>query len=197
MVNVNINGHWSCIWFTISLLTQDIGGSVSSYEAGVVTITHAFLQNPLAKIFSESTASCHQAVIPAIGLGKAAEDSPGNQSAIRKYGEHSPKTSAHQAGLPTLASLVHSPRRVSIAISLKRITTLEYPHHKEKEIVTTPTGARLWLASYVFTGRWCIRFRQRLSFGRFIIMCSSNVVHWLCHLSPIRITNTRVPARKL
>lgn len=71
-----------------NLLTQDVGRSMASYKAGIIPVTHAFLQNSLAKIFPESTARCYQAVVPAISLGKSAQDRPGNQSAIGKYRDH-------------------------------------------------------------------------------------------------------------
>ena len=51
---------------------------MSSNEAGVVSVTHPFLQDALAKILSKTTACCYQAVIAAVCLRKSANNSSGN-----------------------------------------------------------------------------------------------------------------------
>lgn len=64
---------------------------MSGYEARVVTITHPFLQNPLAKVLPEAEAGGHQAVVPAVGLRESADDRPGHQSTVREHGQHHPR----------------------------------------------------------------------------------------------------------
>lgn len=49
-------------------LTQNISGSVPGYEASVVPIAHAFLQDPSAEILAEAAARRHQAVVAAVSL---------------------------------------------------------------------------------------------------------------------------------
>lgn len=67
-------------------LTKDIGGPVPRDEAGVVAVAHPFLEDPLAKVFAEAIAGADQTVVPTVRLRESAQDSPGYQSAIRKYG---------------------------------------------------------------------------------------------------------------
>lgn len=64
---------------------------MSGYEARVVTVTHPFLQNPLAKVLAEAEAGGHQAVVPAVGLRESADDRPGHQSTVRENGQHHPR----------------------------------------------------------------------------------------------------------
>lgn len=63
-------------------LTQNISGSVSSYETRVVPIAHAFLQDTSAEILAEAAARRHQAVVAAVSLRKSADNSSGNQSTV-------------------------------------------------------------------------------------------------------------------
>lgn len=67
-------------------LTKDISGPVPRDEAGVVAVAHPFLEDPLAKVFAEAIAGADQTVVPTVRLRESAQDSPGNQSAIRQYG---------------------------------------------------------------------------------------------------------------
>lgn len=60
-----------------------------SNEAGVVAVAHPFLEDPLSEVFTEAIAGADQAVVPAVGLRKSPQDSPGDQPAIRQYGQHS------------------------------------------------------------------------------------------------------------
>lgn len=66
-------------------LTQNIGGPVSRYEAGVITVAHPFLQDPFTKVFTKAITGGDQAVVPTVCLRESAQDSPGYQSAIRQY----------------------------------------------------------------------------------------------------------------
>lgn len=56
------------------------------YEAGIISVAHSFLQDPLAKVFAEAIAGADQAVVPTVRLRESAQDSPGYESAIRQYG---------------------------------------------------------------------------------------------------------------
>lgn len=67
-------------------LTQNIGGPVPRNEAGIVSVAHPFLQDPLAKVFPEAITGANQTVVPTVCLRESAQDSPGYQSAIRQYG---------------------------------------------------------------------------------------------------------------
>lgn len=67
-------------------LTQNIGVPVPRNEAGVVSVAHPFLQDPLSEVFAEAAAGGDQAVVPTVRLRESAQDSPGYQSAIRQYG---------------------------------------------------------------------------------------------------------------
>lgn len=64
---------------------------MSRYKPRVVSITHAFLQDPLPKILPEAEAGGHQAVIAAVGLRESADDRPGHQSTVRQNGQHHPR----------------------------------------------------------------------------------------------------------
>lgn len=70
-------GTWS--------LTQYISRLVPGYEAGIIPVTHPFLQDPLAKVLSEAAARRDQAIVSAVCLRESAQDSPGNNPAIGKY----------------------------------------------------------------------------------------------------------------
>lgn len=73
-------------------LTQDIRGSVAGYEARVVPVAHALLQDASAEVLAEAAARRHQAVVAAVSLGKSADDSSGNQSAVRQHRQHHLRT---------------------------------------------------------------------------------------------------------
>lgn len=60
-----------------------------SNEAGVVSVAHPFLKDPLSKVFTEAIAGADQTVVPTVGLRKSTQDSPGDQPAIRQHGQHS------------------------------------------------------------------------------------------------------------
>lgn len=77
---------------------------MSRYEAGVVSIAHAFLEDALAKILPEPEAGRDKTVIAAIGLGETADDSPGDQSTVRDYGKHHPGRDNLTQFLPPLAN---------------------------------------------------------------------------------------------
>lgn len=69
-------------------LTQNISGSVPGYETRVVPIAHPFLEDTSAEILAEAAARRHQAVVAAVCLRKAADDSSGNQSTVRQHRQH-------------------------------------------------------------------------------------------------------------
>lgn len=74
-------------------LTQDVGGPVPGDEARVVPVARPFLQDAFAEIFAEAAARSHQAVVATVSLRESANDSSGNQSAVRQHGQHHPHTS--------------------------------------------------------------------------------------------------------
>lgn len=69
----------------VSVFTQDIGGPVARYEARIVPVAHALLQDALSEILAKAAARRDQLVIPAVGLRESAQDGPGHDPSIREY----------------------------------------------------------------------------------------------------------------
>lgn len=58
---------------------------MARYEARIVPVAHALLEDALTEVFAETAARRDQFVIPAIGLRESAQDSPGNDPSIGEY----------------------------------------------------------------------------------------------------------------
>lgn len=69
----------------LDVLTKYIGRLVPGNEAGIIPVTHSFLQDPLAKVFPKAAARRDQAVVSAVCLRESSQNSPGNDPAIGKY----------------------------------------------------------------------------------------------------------------
>lgn len=89
-------------------------------EAGVVSVAHALLQDPLSEVFAEAVAGADQTVVPAVGLGESAQDSPGDQAAVGQHGQHPPgkKDSSLCPRLLCCRPLSSSRPRLSVLLSV-------------------------------------------------------------------------------